>query len=235
MGMCWSCFCTPVCCASGSACACPAAFRCCGTSGIVFLEHPATFVVAGVFFLLGLILHGLMTTACAKEAGIAWNPFPWVYSGTSCFSEGGNVEHFSYGFWSALFIGVSFPFLACATWAHATKKRRDEEFQLQLERYAQLGLNPHLQHSPAAVALAMQAHQQAQGFVHPPGPQTGHFPAHFPPYPTAPPVTLVAEVDGANAAAWANEAGASGAGASEAGAGASEAGTSGGKRGGGGS
>ena len=87
--------------------------------------------------------------------------------------------------------------------------------------------------SPAAVALAMQAHQQAQGFVHPPGPQTGHFPAHFPPYPTAPPVTLVAEVDGANAAAWANEAGASGAGASEAGA--SEAGTSGGKRGGGGS
>ena len=184
MGMCWSCFCTPVCCASGSACACPAAFRCCGTSGIVFLEHPATFVVAGVFFLLGLILHGLMTTACA-------------------------------------------------TWAHATKKRRDEEFQLQLERYAQLGLNPHLQHSPAAVALAMQAHQQAQGFVHPPGPQTGHFPAHFPPYPTAPPVTLVAEVDGANAAAWANEAGASGAGASEAGA--SEAGTSGGKRGGGGS
>ena len=233
MGMCWSCFCTPVCCASGSACACPAAFRCCGTSGIVFLEHPATFVVAGVFFLLGLILHGLMTTACAKEAGIAWNPFPWVYSGTSCFSEGGNVEHFSYGFWSALFIGVSFPFLACATWAHATKKRRDEESQLQLERYAQLGLNPHLQHSPAAVALAMQAHQQAQGFVHPPGPQTGHFPAHFPPYPTAPPVTLVAEVDGANAAAWANEAGASGAGASEAAA--SEAGTSGGKRGGGGS
>ena len=81
----------------------------------------------------------------------------------------------------------------------------------------------------------MQAHQQAQGFVHPPGPQTGHFPAHFPPYPTAPPVTLLAEVDGANAAAWANEAGASGAGASEAGAGASEAGTSGGKRGGGGS
>ena len=113
------------------------------------------------------------------------------------------------------------------------KKRRDEEFQLQLERYAQLGLNPHLQHSPAAVALAMQAHQQAQGFVHPPGPQTGHYPAHFPPYPTAPPVTLVAEVDGANAAAWANEAGASGAGASEAGA--SEAATSGGKRGGGGS
>ena len=151
-----------------------------------------------------------------ERGGHRGNPFPWVYSGTSCFSEGGNVEHSATASGPRLSASPSRSSRArrgrTRRRSAATKSSNSSSSGTRSSASTRTSSTPR-RRSPSRCKRT----NRRRGFVHPPGPQTGTFPATFPPT-LRRAVALVAEVDGANAAAWANEAGASGAGASEAGA-----------------
>lgn len=142
--MCWSCFCCPVCTALGTGCSLPLA-TCCDRRGFKFLDHPATLWMSGLAFVLGLILHAVLTTRCSNESGRPWNPLPTAYQNTSCFASNGNNSNFNLGFWSVIFLGVGAPWFAAATWARLTRERRAETWRAEDAHYLELGIpNPHL-------------------------------------------------------------------------------------------